>query len=101
MLKRILIIVAVLVVLAGAAYGGYYFWQQQSNAASLSNYQTASVGRGSLTATVGATGTVRSSHLVFKEYVLDVSYRDQAGVTHRHDCEFDSMFGSSGMSSFD
>jgi HlyD family secretion protein len=60
MLKRILIIGAVLVILAGAAYGAYYWWQQ-NNAAALGSYQTTTISRGGLTATVGGTGTVRAN----------------------------------------
>jgi HlyD family secretion protein len=56
------IIAIIVVVVLGV--GGYFGWQyirQQQAAADLSSYQTTTIGRGNLTATVGATGTVRSN----------------------------------------
>jgi HlyD family secretion protein len=56
------IIFLLIVILLGA--GGYYAYQrlqQQRQAAALSGLQIVPAGRGSLTATVGATGTVRAN----------------------------------------
>ena len=50
--------IAIVVVIIAA--GGIYYWQNNRQAASTSAYQTISVARGSLTASVGATGTVRA-----------------------------------------
>lgn len=59
-MKRALIIILFVAILALAGYFGYTQYQQ-AQAASLSLYQTASLKLGNLTATVGATGTVRAN----------------------------------------
>jgi len=43
-----------------AAAAGIYFWQKNTQKTSSSTYQTAAAARGALTASVGATGTVRA-----------------------------------------
>jgi HlyD family secretion protein len=50
-------IILVVVIVAAAAW---FFWQSNTKAASSSTYQTSPAARGSLTASVGATGTVRA-----------------------------------------
>jgi HlyD family secretion protein len=55
-LKFILIALAIIIVLGAA----FYFWRAQKQAASSTTYQTAEAVRGTLTASVGATGTVRA-----------------------------------------
>lgn len=59
-MKRVLIIIGVLAVLG---VGGYFGWQriQQVQASAASSFQTVVLSRGDLTASVGATGTVRSN----------------------------------------
>jgi HlyD family secretion protein len=59
-MKRALIIILLIAVLAG---GGYFFYSryQQAQAAAQNNFQTVALKTGSLTATVGATGTVRAN----------------------------------------
>jgi HlyD family secretion protein len=59
-MKRALIIIGILAVLAVAGYFGYQRFQSMRSSAA-SNYQTITVSRGDLTASVGATGTVRSN----------------------------------------
>ncbi len=59
-MKRAIIILVIVVAVAVGGYFGYQYWQKNSSAAS-SNYQTAQVTRGDLTALVGATGTVRAN----------------------------------------
>ena len=56
-LLKTLLIALVVVVIAG---GGYYYWQTRQQASQDSKYQTVAAGRGNLTASVGATGTVRA-----------------------------------------
>ena len=58
-MKRILIIVIIVAVLAGAVYG-FMQWRKNQQASAISDYQTAAAEQGSLTATIGATGQVRS-----------------------------------------
>ena len=59
-MKRALIVIGILAVLA---VGGYFVFQrfQRMQASAATSYQTVVVGRGDLTASVGATGTVRSN----------------------------------------
>ena len=59
-MKRSTIIIIVVVVLAIAGYFGFRFIQQKQ-AAAQSAYETVTITRGSLTALVGATGTVRAN----------------------------------------
>lgn len=58
-MKRWIIIILVVVVLVGGYFGYRAFQRQQ--AALNTNYQTVTLSRGSLTATIGATGTVRAN----------------------------------------
>ena len=58
--RRTIIILIVLVVLATAGFFGYRSFQRRAEAAAQSQYQTATIEYGSLTAMVGATGTVRA-----------------------------------------
>lgn len=62
-MKRILTIIIIVAVLAGAGYA-YFRWQQGQQADLFSNLQTAEARRGELTATIGATGLVRSQQSV-------------------------------------
>lgn len=59
-MKRSTVIVIVVVVLAVAGYFGFRFIQAR-RAAAQSNFETVAIARGSLTALVGATGTVRAN----------------------------------------
>ncbi len=59
-MKRALIIIGILAVLAVAGYFGFQRYQAMQASAE-SNYQTVTLNRGDLTASVGATGTVRSN----------------------------------------
>lgn len=59
-MKRSTIIILVVAVLAIGGYFGYTAWQD-ARAAADTNFQTEKIARGSLTALVGATGTVRSN----------------------------------------
>ena len=60
-MRRWIIVIIVIIALAVAGYFGWQFFQTQRTTAAASSYQTAVISRGSLTATVGATGTVRSN----------------------------------------
>lgn len=60
-MQRILIVIVILIALAVGGYFGVTYWLDQQAAAELANYQTTSISRGSLVATVGATGVVRSN----------------------------------------
>lgn len=55
--------IIILIILAAALVGGYFLLQNMQNkkAAAANNFQTESISRGSLTAVVGATGTVRAN----------------------------------------
>jgi HlyD family secretion protein len=67
-MKRIIILVVVLV-LIGGGYFAFQYYRDQQRAASLNELQTVATSRGNLTATVGATGSVRpnqSALLVFQ-----------------------------------
>jgi HlyD family secretion protein len=59
-MKRAIPILLVVIVLAVAGYFGYQAWQR-AQAAAAGSYQTAQVTRGTLSAIVGATGTVRAN----------------------------------------
>ena len=54
--KRFGIVILLIIIAAGAVY----YWQRSSQTATTSTYQTVAAVRGSLTANVGATGTVRA-----------------------------------------
>jgi HlyD family secretion protein len=58
--KKYWVILIVLIV----AIGGFFFWQNSTKAASSSTYQTQPAARGTLTASVGATGTVHAGQSV-------------------------------------
>ncbi|MFZ2097020.1 MAG: efflux RND transporter periplasmic adaptor subunit [Anaerolineales bacterium] len=60
-MKKFTITVIILLALATLGYFGYRFLQARQQANSISNLQTVTADRGSLTATVGATGTVRAN----------------------------------------
>lgn len=53
----------IIIVILALAVGGFFFWRnrQQQAAAAATNYQTVTLEQGNLTATVGATGTVRAN----------------------------------------
>ena len=56
--------ISLIIILAALVTGGYFgvsYIRQQQAAAELRNFQTTTIGRGGLIATVGATGTVRSN----------------------------------------
>jgi HlyD family secretion protein len=57
--KKILIPLVIILLLAAIGYFGYRAIQARQQANTISNLQTVTASRGSLTATVGATGTVR------------------------------------------
>ncbi len=59
-MKRAIPIILILIVLGAGGYFGYQAWQKAQTAAA-GAFQTAQVTRGKLTATVGATGTVRAN----------------------------------------
>ncbi len=58
-MKKIIIILIIVAILAAAGYG-FYLWRQRQQASQVSNLETTPAGRGRLTATIGATGQVRS-----------------------------------------
>ncbi len=58
-MKKVLITLVSILVLAAIAYAGYRIIQNRRQASTISSLQTVTVQRGDLTATVGATGTVR------------------------------------------
>ncbi|GAB4581122.1 MAG: hypothetical protein Fur0022_38690 [Anaerolineales bacterium] len=60
-MKRFLTILIILVVIGGGLFAFGQYRAQQLRAETLANLQTEPVGTGSLTATVGATGVVRSN----------------------------------------
>jgi HlyD family secretion protein len=60
-MKKIIIPIIIIALLAAAGYYFYYRNNQQTQTAANTKYQTAVLKRGSLTAMVGATGTVRSN----------------------------------------
>jgi HlyD family secretion protein len=50
----------IVVILLAAAAGGYFYWRARTKAAQGTQWQTAPVQRGTLSATIGATGSVRA-----------------------------------------
>ena len=62
-MKRIIILLLIILVLSLGGFFGYQQYQL-SQASAASNYQTVEVTRGDLTASVGATGTVRANQSV-------------------------------------
>ncbi len=85
-MKRGLIIILIVAVLG---VGGFFAYRQYqlAQAAAQSNYQTVTVGRGSLTAIVGATGTVRANQTAMLSWQttgqiakINVSIGDQVTV---------------------
>jgi HlyD family secretion protein len=60
-MKKIIIPLIIIAIVAGAVYFFYFRNNQQTQAAANTKYQTEVIKRGSLTALVGATGTVRSN----------------------------------------
>jgi HlyD family secretion protein len=59
-MRKFFIAILIILVLATLGYFGYRFFQARQQANTISNLQTVTANRGSLTATVGATGTVRA-----------------------------------------
>ena len=59
-MKKITITVLILLALSAIGYFGYRIIQARRQSNTLSSLQTITATRGSLTATVGATGTVRA-----------------------------------------
>lgn len=59
-MKRAIIVILIVAALAAVGYFGYQRFQE-AQASAASNFQTVSVTRGDLTASVGATGTVRAN----------------------------------------
>jgi HlyD family secretion protein len=60
-MKRFVIPLVILAALLVGGYFGFRYLRAQQQAATISNFQTATIGRGSLTSTVGATGSVRAN----------------------------------------
>jgi len=60
-MKKLTWIIVVAVVIAVAVFGFFYIRGRNQAAAAATQYQTAEIARGDLTATIGATGTVRSN----------------------------------------
>ena len=58
-MRKIITILIILAILAAGGYG-FYLWRQRQQAAATSKLQTTPAEHGSLTATIGATGQVRS-----------------------------------------
>lgn len=58
-MRKILTLLIILAILAAGGYG-YYLWRQRQQVAQTGNLETMPAERGSLTATIGATGQVRS-----------------------------------------
>jgi RND family efflux transporter MFP subunit len=58
-MRKVIVWAVILVLLAGAGYG-FYLWRQRQREAQVSSLQTTPAEEGSLTATIGATGQVRS-----------------------------------------
>ena len=59
-MRRFVIAVIVIAVLAASGYFGYTYYSQIQQAQTLAAYQTTVIAKGNLTATIGATGTVRA-----------------------------------------
>jgi HlyD family secretion protein len=68
-MKRTIITLLIIAALAALGFFGYQ-WFQQRQAAANTNFQTAEVIRGDLTASVGATGTVRSNQTALLNWQL-------------------------------
>lgn len=60
-MKRFITALIIIAVLAAAGFFGFRYYRQVRAAQTVSQYQTASISRGGLTATVGATGSVRAN----------------------------------------
>lgn len=58
-MKKIIIAILIILALSAIGYFGYRIIQARQQSNTISSLQTVTAGRGSLTATVGATGTVR------------------------------------------
>jgi HlyD family secretion protein len=59
-MKKFSIAILIILALAVIGYFGYRFFRARQQANTISNLQTVTTSRGSLTATIGATGTVRA-----------------------------------------
>lgn len=59
-MRKWIITLIIIAALAAGGFFGYRAWSQQRQASTISQYQTAVIGYGSLTASIGATGTVRA-----------------------------------------
>jgi HlyD family secretion protein len=88
-MKRLLTILVILGLLAAAGYAAYRYYDQQRDQDMISSLQTVSAARGSLTASVGATGMVRpnqSADLLWRasgtvsEVLVEVGQPVQAGA---------------------
>ena len=63
-MKKVLKVILIIVIIAGLGVGGYYafrYYRQKKEAEAFASLQTSPVVRGNLTATVGATGSVRAN----------------------------------------
>jgi HlyD family secretion protein len=60
-MRTFVVIVLLLIVAAGAGFGGWYYWYGSTPVAS---YRTATVERGTLLATISATGTIQPEEVI-------------------------------------
>ncbi len=60
-MRRIVIAIVVIAVVVVVAFFGIRYYLQVQQAQSVAAYQTTTIGKGNLTATIGATGTVRAN----------------------------------------
>ena len=74
-MKKIITILIIIAILAAGGYG-FYLWQQRQKAAQVSNLETTPAGRGGLTATIGATGQVRSKQTASLNWATSGTVQD-------------------------
>ena len=60
-MRRVIIIVVILAILGAGGYFGYQYYVGKQRAQQMADIQTSPIQRGNLTATVGATGSVRTN----------------------------------------
>jgi len=92
-MKKFLIIIVILAVIVGGGYAWFTYNAQKNQEEMMANLQTAEVDLGTLTATIGATGVVRSNQEALLTWLTSGSI-EQVGTMVGNDVTTDQVLAS-------